>query len=127
MRSLPELAGRLGNRASEQVWHVLPSVRPDLLADPRLVLTGASAASVHGSSLDDPVAVDAYVRADRLDAVTDEYALLVDPGGRVRLRVIDVHVWPFTVERHAWKPVVALDLLTDAGSDRARLAGEELL
>jgi hypothetical protein len=126
-RPLADLAERLGNRATANVSQALPAVRSDLLADPRLVLTGVSAASAYGSLLDDPAAVDAYVKVGQIDDVAGDYALLPDGNGRVILRAVNDDVWPFTDERCAWRPVVALDLLTDSSSDRARNEGEKLL
>lgn len=91
-----QAAWRLRERADHVIGcYAHPSVLPHLAKDDRLVLSGARAASAHGSDLvaDDPV--DAYVDPEHLEpVVADHHLLNVDTDANVRLRPSDhVHAW----------------------------------
>jgi excisionase family DNA binding protein len=121
--------GVLSARAGLARFVVHRGLRDRLAGDRRVVLGGASAASHHGADLISLGEVEAYVRAEDLESLVRDYAL-VPPSAGARANVvfrIPVPGWPFDGgERVAGPAVVAMDLV-DAGDERSVRAGRQLL
>jgi hypothetical protein len=100
-----------------------------LLADERLIASGASAARSIGLDLLGSGA-DGYVSEANLDEVVQEHALIPTAAidANVILRLVPGDVWSDFLEGQARAPeaAVALDLAEEPDS-RSRAAGEELL
>lgn len=121
--------GELCARARIQRFVVHRGLRDRLVNDQRLVLGGVSAASHYRADLVALDEIEGYLRAEDLDRLVSDYALLGPSAGaraNVVLRV-PVPLWPFGEgARIASRPVVAIDLI-DAGDERSVRAGRKLL
>lgn len=116
----------LRGRAKLHRLYVHPGVASGLASDPRLVLSGASAASARRIDVINRDEVEAYVPRSDLDDLVTEYKLSLGPRHNVILRAVDGR-WPFVDgERIAPEAVIALDLL-ESDDDRSRRAGRRLL
>jgi excisionase family DNA binding protein len=129
-RQLAELPpGALLRRADVHRFLAHRAAVPRLGRDPRLVLSGVSAAGQHGVDLIALDQVEAYLRPEHLDSVRREYALrppASDAPANVILRV-PRPTWPFSDdERVAPALVVAADLL-DARDERSVRAARALI
>ncbi|HEX3362469.1 MAG TPA: helix-turn-helix domain-containing protein [Solirubrobacterales bacterium] len=126
---LSSLALRLGRRAEVRRYSGHPGEISHLLADERLVASGASAARSIGLDLLGSGA-DGYVSDANLDEFVREHALFAVPAidANVILRLVPRDVWAAFLEGHVHAPeaAVALDLAEEPDS-RSRAAGEELL
>lgn len=121
--------GDLSARADVARFVVHRGLSGRLAHDSRLVLGGASAASDYRADLVALEEVEGYVRAEDLQQLVSDYALMPLSAGasaNVLLRV-PVPVWPFEEgERIASRAVVGVDLI-DAGDERSVRAGRKLL
>ena len=121
--------GDLSARAKVGRYVVHRGLNGRLANDSRLVLGGASAASHYRADLVALEEVEGYVRAEDLEQLISEYALMPPSAGaraNVLLRV-SVPGWLFEEgERIASRAVVAVDLI-DAGDERSVRAGRKLL
>lgn len=125
-KSLTELpAGALDARADVARWFVHRSLMGALGADRRLCLGGISAAPIYRADIVGSGQLDAYVRAEDLQALVDDYALSPTGSGSVALRVPSPG-WPLPAGPLAPPAVVAWDLI-DAGDARSERAGRRLL
>jgi Helix-turn-helix domain len=126
---LSSLAPRLERRAQVHRFSGHPGEISYLLADERLVASGASAARSIGLDLLGSGA-DGYISDANLDEVVQEHALIpaVAIDANVILRLVPGDVWAEFLEgqAHAPEAAVALDLAGEPDS-RSRAAGEELL
>jgi excisionase family DNA binding protein len=115
---LRELLPRLRGRAVARRFAVGEAALVDLLADPRVVLAGPSAARALGWELPNGGGpLDAYVPQGDLVEVVERYELDPDPGGEVWLRSVP-EPWPFPANlRVAPALVTAIDLV-DGGVSR---------
>jgi segregation and condensation protein B len=112
---LRELLPRLCGRAIARRFAVGAEALVDLLADPRVVLAGPSAARALGWPLPDGEwPVDAYVRERDLVEVVEGYALEPDPSGEVRLRSVP-EPWPFPANVRVAPALVAAVDIADGG------------
>jgi excisionase family DNA binding protein len=120
-------AHSLDGRARAVALFGHPGVLQALGDDPRLVLGGVSAAAAHGADIVAPGRVEAYLRADDLEAVRADYALDDAPEAEanVVLRVPQIP-WPLPERAIAPAVVVAWDLI-DSDEDRSARAGRALL
>jgi hypothetical protein len=130
LESLADLApGDLSSRAEVGRYVVHRGLIKRLAKDPRLVLGGVSAASRYRADLVALEEVEGYVRAEDLERLIADFALMPPSAGaraNVVLRV-PVSRWPFEEgERIASRAVVAVDLI-DAGDERSVRAGRKLL
>jgi hypothetical protein len=107
-----------------------PGEIPHVLADPRLVVSGVSAARAVGLDLMSGNEADGYVSASDLDGLVDEHALFSAAAvdSNVVLRLVPGDVWAeFLKGRpHASEAAIALDLAEDVDS-RSRASGKDLL
>lgn len=120
----------LANRARSISFYGHPSVLADLLADPRLVRSGVSAAADHNAGLVAAGQAEGYVRSSDAQDLRAEYAL--NPGVDYAQANVTFHVvadeqasrWLFS---HAVAPaaVVAADL-AERAAPRDRAAGMNL-
>lgn len=121
--------GDLSARAEVARYVVHGGLLKRLVKDPRVVLGGVSAASHYRANLVALEEVEGYVRAEDLEQLVSEYALMPPSAGataNVLLRV-PVPGWPFeNDERIASRAVVGVDLV-DAGDERSVRAGRTLL
>jgi excisionase family DNA binding protein len=112
----------LRRRAQLATFSIQPADALRLLADRRLVATGASAAHVHGFGAMTTEVVEAYVAAGDGEPVRKLHRLTSDGRPNVRLHVIDGD-WPFPPgSRHAPRIAVAADL-AEGNDPRRREAG----
>jgi excisionase family DNA binding protein len=129
LEGLSALAPRLENRAEVRNYSAHPGEISYLLADERLVASGASAARSIGLDLLGSGA-DGYVSDTNLDEVVQGHALIPAAAidANVILRLVPADVWAEFLEgqAHAPEAAVALDLAEEPDS-RSRAAGEELL
>lgn len=128
--AIAELApGDLSARAEIGRYVVHRGLSGRLLSDSRLVLGGASAASHYRADLIALEELEGYVRAEELERLVGDYALM-PPSIGVRANVllrVPVPDWPFEEgERIASRAVVGVDLI-DAGDERSVRAGRKLL
>lgn len=128
-RGLVAVRGRLGRRADVERFWALPGELRALHKSKDIVLTGSSAAGVLELPLAAPDAVDAYIRASRLDELVEEHGLdEVDEVGQdnVVLRIVPDEAWMLDERRTAPIAAVALDLSFYPDSRSARV-GHDLL
>jgi excisionase family DNA binding protein len=129
LEGLSALAPRLDNRAEVRTYSGHPGEISHLLADERMVTSGASAARSIGLDLLGSGA-DGYVSDAKLDEVVQEHALIPAAAidANVILRLVPGDVWSDFLKGHAHAPeaAVALDLAEEPDS-RSRVAGEDLL
>jgi excisionase family DNA binding protein len=129
LEGLSALAPRLERRAEVRNFSGHPGEISYLLADERLIASGASAARSIGLDLLGSGA-DGYVSEANLDEVVQEHALIPTAAidANVILRLVPGDVWSDFLEgqAHAPEAAVALDLAEEPDS-RSRAAGEELL
>jgi excisionase family DNA binding protein len=129
LEGLSALAARLERRAEVRNYSGHPGEISHLLADERLVASGASAARSIGLDLLGSGA-DGYVSDANLDEVVQGHALFPAAAieANVTLRLVPGDVWANFLEGrdHAPEAAVALDLAEEPDS-RSRAAGEELL
>jgi hypothetical protein len=120
----------LASRARSSKFYGHPSVMADLLADPRVVRSGISAASDHNADLVVAGGAEGYVRSSDIGNLVSQYALNPDVGeaqANVLLHVVqDEHApqWLFS-HRVAPAAVVAADL-AEREAPRDRDAGLKL-
>jgi hypothetical protein len=126
---LSSLAPRLERRGQVHRFSGHPGEIRHLLADERLVASGASAARSIGLDLLGSGA-DGYVSDASLDEFVQEHALFpaATIDANVTLRLVPGDVWADFLggQVHAPEAAVALDLAEEPDS-RSRTAGEELL
>jgi hypothetical protein len=128
-RGLVGVRGRLGRRADVERFWALPGELRAMHQSKDIVLTGSNAAGVLELPLAAPDAIDAYIRASRLDELVDEYGLDdVDKVGEdnVMLRIVPDEAWMLDERRTAPIAAVALDLSFYPDSRSARV-GHDLL
>lgn len=129
LEGLPALAQRLERRAEVRRYSGHPGEISHLLADKRLVVSGASAARSIGLDLLGSGA-DGYVSDANLDEIVQDHALFPVPAidANVILRLVPRDVWADFLEGqvHAPEAAIALDLAEQPDS-RSRAAGEDLL
>jgi hypothetical protein len=128
-QGLVAVRGRLGRRADVERFWALPGELRALHKSKDIVLTGSSAAGVLELPLAAPDAIDAYIRASRLDELVDEHGLdEVDKVGQdnVVLRIVADEAWMLDERRTAPIGAVALDLSFYPDSRSARV-GHDLL
>jgi len=124
----PELAARLGRRATRRLVYAHPSMLDALAADPRVVLTGLAAAEHAGARLVgvDDDEVEGYVAESDIAGLYAAYGLVdAETVANVVLCVVDD---PAQVPRRsgmAAAPVVGLDLW-ESGDARANEEGQRL-
>lgn len=130
LEGLEALSRRLERRAKVARYRAHSGEVAHVLADPRLVASGVSAARDVGLDLVAGREADGYVSASVLDEFAAEHALSPAAAGEanVVLRVVPGEVWePFFAGRsYAPEAAVALDLAEDA-DPRSQAAGKELL
>ena len=84
LRRLDQIAGKwpssLASRAHNGRFYGHPSVLEDLLADPRIVRSGISAAVDYDAGIVVAASAEGYVRSGDLDDVRSDYALNPDVG-----------------------------------------------
>jgi len=120
------LAPRLRTRGRLHRARAHPSDVPRILDEPDVVWTGVSAAAAYAADIVALGVAEAYLPAARLPGLQQTYLLEPSSNPNVLIRAID-HIWPFPPGcRLAPPSAVALDLL-DAGDERTRRAGRELL
>ena len=120
---LVALRARLERRARVHRLWALPGELRALRADEGIVLSGSSAAGALKLGLAAPDAVDAYVPADRLDAIAREYGLedAAASQANVILRAVPHDAWVLDERRIAPRAAVALDLASYADPRSARV------
>jgi hypothetical protein len=90
-------------------------------------VSGVRAAVNYGASLVEDGSIDLYLARSAFDRLADAVAYVVDPLGRVRLRVVDDEAWKIVPSgRFAPMAAVGLDLLESA-DPRHRIAAEGLI
>lgn len=118
---------RLIDRGRAIPYRAHPSMLDRMRADPRLMLTGVSAASALRLGLvGGPDEVDAYVDHESLDDIIGRYRLRTSTDPNVTLRLVPAIGWSWPHAEVAPRPAVALDLL-DHPEPRVRQVGSELL
>lgn len=130
LEGLAGLSLRLGQRADVGLYRAHSGEIAHLLADDRLIPSGASAARLVGLDLLAGREADGYVSRSALDEVVEEHALAPASIGESNavLRVVSDDVWDlFLGDRpHAPEAAVALDLL-EGHDSRSQVAGKKLL
>jgi Helix-turn-helix domain len=130
LESLGSLALRLERRAEVHHYSGHPGEISYVLADPRLVASGVSAARAVGLDLLSGNEADGYVGDADLGGFVQEHALLPAAAldANVVLRIVPDDVWAVFLKGrpHASEAAIALDLAEDVDS-RSRAAGKNLL
>lgn len=125
---LVDLRSRLDGRARvHHLWALPGELRP-LRAEEDLVLTASSAAGALELGLLAPDTVDAYVPAERMEAVASEYGLepVASYEANVILRTVPDDAWLLENRRIAPRAAVGLDLASYPDSRSARVGAEVL-
>jgi Helix-turn-helix domain len=119
---LSELQARLVRRGAPRWFSAHPGELAHLSKDPRVVLSGISAAPAYELALVPGNEVEAYVRSADLPAVIRSHALHDAEGaGNVLLRVVPDEAWLFKRDdRYAPPPAVAFDLIDSVDARSAR-------
>lgn len=118
---------RLIDRGHAIPYRVHPSMLERMRADPRLMLTGVSAASALRLGLVGGTdEVDAYADHTLLDDIVERYRMRPSADPNVTLRASPEIGWEWPPASIAPRPAVALDLL-DHAEPRVRQVGGELL
>ncbi len=133
-QGLLALVNRLGARASVRRFEPTrgADITAALGADPRVVLTGVSAARVLDWASPDPdavhgsVVVDGYISELGLAELIDRYELEADREGAVVLRTVQ-EPWPFPPHSRVAPPVVVALDLAEAAESSLREAGRRHL
>lgn len=133
-RNPNQVAWRLRCRSDDVLdRYAHPSVLEKLAADPRLVLSGAHAAVLHGSDLVPDDFVDAYVDSTDVDEVVADYKLIdADDGANLRLGPVGEPLdwWASVCEASEGARVAPLLLvvadLSERDDARAKLAADKL-
>lgn len=125
---LAAIRGRLQRRAQVHHLWALPAELRALRDTQDVVLTGSSAAGTLGLELVAPDALDAYIPAQRLQALAAEHALQDAHAAQanVTLRAVPREAWLLDGRDLAPAAAAALDLASYPDSRSARL-GERLL
>jgi excisionase family DNA binding protein len=127
LAELPPLA--LIQRAAVHRLVGHPAALQRLKDEPRIVLSGVSAAAHHGADVIAVDRVEGYIRTNDLEDVRRAYALRApshEESANVLMRV-PLPAWPFAEgERYAPRLVVAADL-HDAGDERSVRAARGLI
>lgn len=120
-----DLAARLRRRADRQLWYVHPSLVDDVLAGEHVHPSGWSRLPALDIDLvaGDDVPAEAYVAADHLDDLVEEYALA--PAESVANLILHVVVDDDPIADALPSGAVVLDLL-ESGDPRARDAAARL-
>jgi hypothetical protein len=130
LEGLGSLALRLERRAEVHHYSGHPGEISYVLADPRLVASGVSAAQGVGLDVMSGNEADGYVSASNLNGFVEEHALfpVAAVDANVVLRIVPDDVWAVFLKGrpHASEAVIALDLAEDVDS-RSRAAGKNLL
>jgi excisionase family DNA binding protein len=130
LEGLGALAPRLERRAEVRQYACHPGEISHLLADKRLVRSGANAARAVGLDLLAGNGADGYASEEALDALVREHALLPTSAveANVVLRIVPGDIWDGFIEGrpHAPEAAVALDLADEADA-RSRAAGKKLI
>jgi hypothetical protein len=130
LERLDSLAPRLERRAEVRLYSAHPGEVAHILADSRLVASGASAAGAMGLDLLSGREADGYICDSALDDFVEVHALSPASAGakNVTLRVVSDLIWVDFLEglEHAPEAAVGLDLAEEA-DPRSRAAGEALL
>lgn len=125
LESAQDWLPRVRQRASLNRLRGHPGVIGRLSREPRIVLSGISAAGHYNLDISARDEIDAYVPAESLTRLKRKYALEASDRPNVLLRSVEAR-WPFArAERVAPASAVAIDLL-ESEDQRARRAGEEL-
>lgn len=118
---------RLIDRGHAIPYRAHPSMLDRMRADPRLMLTGVSAASALRLGLVGGAdEVDAYVDHALVDDIVERYRLRPSTDPNVTLRLVPAIGWDWPPTDVSPRPAVALDLL-DHPEPRVRQVGSELL
>lgn len=125
---IPKLLARLSARGVVHRYYAHPAAIERLSDMSGIVLSGASAAHIHGAELMAGDCLEAYVRKPELARLVERFALDErSDRPNVLFRAVDAEVWPFRKGVNvAPVAVVAVDLL-DAEDERSRRAGFALL
>jgi excisionase family DNA binding protein len=130
LERLGALSPRLEQRAKVARYRAHPGEVAHTLADPRLLVSGVSAARALGLDLLAGREADGYIRASALDEFVDEHALspAATAEANVTLRAVPDDIWDLFLAGRAHAPAaaVALDLAEEPDS-RSQAAGEDLL
>jgi excisionase family DNA binding protein len=129
LEGLEKLESRLSRRAETKFFDAHPGEIQYVIADPRFVPTGISAAAIYGLDLVSGSEADGYVRAGALKGFEGDHALR--PGverWNVRLRVVPDGAWRLVPGKRSAAPLaaVAIDLAEDA-DPRSAAAGRAAL
>ena len=125
--SLRQALARASKRARTHYFAGADRARKRLLADPRFVRSGISAAAHYGASLRSPRVLEGYLPAGDMNKLAYRYALQAVDERSADLVIHAVSgLWPFGKERVAPRAVVAADLI-ESMDQRTQRAGEELL
>lgn len=125
-RGLRALSSRLVDRGLPMRLRCHPSLLGQLRDDPRLMLTGATAAADLDLGLLAGEMVEAYVDDGALEKIRHEYHLQPSREPNVVLRPVQLFSSAWPIERYAPLPAIALDLLEDL-DPRTRDLGGSLL
>lgn len=109
------LAVACRRRAERRSRRVLPAVLADVLADPRVVVSGTVAGEQHGAAVEGLPPHDLYIRRSDVEPVVAVHRMRTpEPNaeGNIHLQVVEDEVWPFDGDDQiAWPVVAAVDLI----------------
>jgi len=125
-RGLRALSSKLVDRGLPVRLRSHPSLLRRLRHDPRLMLTGATAAAELGLGLLAGDVVEAYIEAGSFEEISHEYHLQASREPNVVLRRVRGFAATWPIAPNAPLSAIALDLLEDA-DPRARELGASLI
>jgi len=123
---IEKLAPRLWKRALQKQLRAHPALLPKLREDPRLFPSGVSVAAEHEIEIVAPNQFEAYVANEDLEEVVDDNNLEASRNPNVFLHVAHSN-WIRSCANNAMGPAVAALDLFEAGDEKSRRAGRELL
>ena len=100
-------------RARRRRVRILPGSINRLLADKRVVISGATAAAHHGAAVQDRPPHAIYVRRSDYHDLESEYRLKEGGDANLIVRVAPDDIWLFNAGKHAPMAVALLDLVDD--------------
>lgn len=115
-RSLDELkllSIEVRRRARRRRVRILPGSISRILADPRVVISGAGAAAHHGAAVQDRPPHAIYVRRSDYPKLENEYRLKDGGDANLIMRVAADNVWLFRGGKYAPMAIALLDLVDD--------------
>ena len=126
LHALREMSIAMRRRAKRRRVRVLPGSIARVLADPRVVVSGAGAAAHHGAAVQDRPPHAIYVRRSEYHELAVEYRMRDAADANLIVRVAPDNAFVFTGGKYAPLGVALLDLVDDRDDRSAAEALRDL-